>query len=228
MKPLSGFLWLWVHGTGQGKTPGLVRGPSIPSQPPRAGCSPMGPASPSRPSSSPLDLCHSLLTLCSPSPRLPCFYLGLCQRHCLGKKLRLAHLVGFFFFFLLYSTINSPQLFAWHSRPPQTSPTYLPSLITLPSALTPPQPRRPPPCTSRSLTLHSLSFLPGTPSLPSSLGVRRESLLPCCLLWEAVPDCTQGEVGTVPSRHPLIHSKGQGTVAPSVSAPTYCNVFNKL
>lgn len=96
----------------------------------------MGTASPSRPSSSPLDLCPSLLTLCSPSSRPPCFYPGLCQWHCLWEKPRLDHLFVFFFFFLLDITINSPQLFAWHSRPPQSSPAYLPSLSTLPSALT--------------------------------------------------------------------------------------------
>ena len=170
----------------------------------------MGPASPSRPSSSPLDLCPSLLTLCSPSPRPPCFYPGVCQWHCLGKKLRIDHLGFFLFFFLLDITINSPQLFAWHSRPPQSSPAYLPSLITLPSALTlhclgAVLHVHPDPC-----TLHSLIFLPETPPLPSSLVVTRESLLPHCLLWEAVPDCTQGEVGTALSRHPLIYNKGQG------------------
>ena len=114
----------------------------------------------------------------------------------LGKKLRLDHLV--FVFFFLDITINSPQLFAWHFRPPQSSPAYLPSLITLPSALTlhclgALLHIYPDPC-----TLHSPIFLPGTPSLPSSL-VMRESLLPCCLLWKAVltalgggRDCTRG------------------------------------
>ena len=134
--------------------------------------------------------------------------------------------IWFFFFFLLDITINSPQPSAWHSRPPQSSPAYLPSLITLPSALTlhclgAVLRVHPDPC-----TVHSLIFLPGTPSLPSSL-VTRESLLPRCLLWEAVPDCTQGEVGTALSRHPLIYNKGQGREALSVLAPTYCTVFNK-
>ena len=137
MKPLSGFLWLWVHGTGQGKTPGLVRGPSIPSQPPRSGCSPMGPASPSRPSSSPLDLGPSRLTLCSPSPRPPCFYPGLCQWRCLGKKLRLAHLAVYFFFFFCWTApsihpnslpgIPGPQSPAPPTFP-ASSPCPLPSL----------------------------------------------------------------------------------------------------
>ena len=185
----------------------------------------MGTASPSRPSSSPLDLCPSLLTLCSPSSRPPCFYPGLCQWHCLWEKHRLDNLFVFFFF-LLDITINSPQLSAWHSRPPQSSPAYLPSLITLPSALTlhclgAVLRVHPDPC-----TVHSLIFLPGTPSLPSSL-VTRESLLPRCLLWEAVPDCTQGEGGTALSRHPLIYNKGQGREVLSVLAPTYCTVFNK-
>ena len=129
MKPLTEFLWLWVHGTGPGKTPGLVRGPSIPSQPPRSGCSPMGPASPSRPSSSPLDLCPSRLTLCSPSLRLPCFYPGLCQWHCLGKKLRLAHLAVFFFFCWTAPSIHPnslPGIPGPHSPAPPTFPPSSP------------------------------------------------------------------------------------------------------
>lgn len=143
MKPLTEFLWLWVHGTGPGKTPGLVRGPSIPSQPPRSGCSPMGPASPSRPSSSPLDLCPSRLTLCSPSLRLPCFYPGLCQWHCLGKKLRLAHLAVFFFFAGQHHQFTPTLCLAFQV------PTAQPRLPSHPHhpALRPhcPLPRRPPP-----------------------------------------------------------------------------------
>ena len=168
----------------------------------------MGPASPSRPSSSPLDLCPSLLTLCSPSPRPPCFYPGVCQWHCLGKKLRLDHL-GFFFFFAGHHHQFTPTLCLAFQ-----APTIQPRLPSQPHhpALCPHSPLlgavlhvHPDPC-----TLHSLIFLPETPPLPSSLVVTRESLLPHCLLWEAVPDCTQGELGTALSRHPLIYNKGQG------------------
>lgn len=132
LKPSSGFLWPWVHGAGQGETPGLVRRPRVfPARPSRAGCSPVALLPHPDPSSVP-DLCPSFFTLCSPSLRPPCFYPGLCQWHCLGK-LRLDHLVfGFFSGHHHQFTLT----FAWHSRPTQSSAAYLPASSPCPPPLT--------------------------------------------------------------------------------------------
>lgn len=141
LKPLSGFLWPWVHGAGQGETPGLNVGrPSISSQPSRAGCS-VGPASPSRPSSSVPDLCPKLLhTLClQPETTL---LLSRLVSVALWEKLRLDHLV--FFFFSGHHHQFTPTLcLAFQAHTIQRQPTF-PTSSPCPPALTSPLPRCPP------------------------------------------------------------------------------------
>lgn len=161
MKPRSRFLWPWGHGTGQGETAVLAQEAKYRQPAAQRRTAQPWPSFPIQTlllSPGPLPQPPHPLPAQDPPVPIPACVSGISLKRPGMQS------------FCWTSPPICPQVLAWHSMPPRSSPTYLPRLITLTCTLTlhclgALLPLRPHPC-----ALHRLIPLSGTPSLPSSLG----------------------------------------------------------
>ena len=208
VKPRSRLLWPWGHGTGQGETAVLAQEAKYP-QPAAQERSPW----PSFPiqtlllSPGPLPQPPHPLPAQDPPVPIPACVSGISL-----KRPGFDHAI-----LLLDLTTNLPQVLAWHSMPLQSSPAYLPRLITLTSTLTlhclgALLPLRPYPC-----ALHRLIPLPGTPSLPSSLGKGFKAFSEVAFSRKLSPPAPRGRWGVPPLDTPRLKQVPGDSGATSIS-----------